>query len=433
MRTRRLAGLATRLLLLAALLAVTVSGGPSGPNPHVPGDLASARGLEAVRSLAPGWRLRSVGRLHEQISSLMVPNVAGAEPTGHVYAGTTPTGDIYRFQALTPGIGTPIARGLGDEIRFGECCVNRLSLHDIDHDGMPELIASTSQIRPRGRPRLYVWSLTAGLPVLRAMTRPDIRSSWSHGLGIVRRPDEASDSLFVTFCGYGEVVEYRLDSGRSEGGFGGDRLASKQVWQLPTSGEWMQTGDLDNDGREEICVATGYASGAAAIHAYISDGPGEPLRQVHAIDEEGRFSNVKFLVGDLRGDGSREMVAWWVTDHIYGGDCLAVRYRLEPGTAPQRTVIAEGPADTLWPEDGQTALADLDGDGRPELFFASKSGSLYRYEPTAGRVPERILKIRAAIGPISAGALPNTLRPALFFGWGRELLRLDWEPGSPAR
>src|SRR5262249_22831084 len=149
------------------------------------------------------------------------------------------------------------------------------------------------------------------------------------------------------------------------------------VARLPHSGEWIQAADVDNDGHAEICVATGYAEGGAAILVYASDAPGATLRVEHRIDESGRFGNVRFLPGDLRGDGPQALGAWWCTDHLYGGDCEVIHYRLGPAGVLERRILGRDVAAKLWPDDGQATLADTDGDRRPEVWFCTKAGRLW--------------------------------------------------------
>ena len=370
--------------------------------------------------LLPGWSIRSLTRLGDSVNSLAV----SPRRNGDVYIGTTGVGAVYRMNVMAPETVLTVSTGLGDVARFGDCWVNRLAIRDLDGDGFPELIASTSQVTPRGRPRLYIWSLATSVPVLEAMARPEIQSSWSHGLGFLPRGDSGAESLFLTFCGNGEIVEYDYKPATSPSGFQGAALAWKQVGQLPASGEWSQAADVDNDGRIDLCLAAGYAEHKAAIHAYNSPSRGADLILTHEINEQGRFANVKFLVGDLRGDGTSDLVAWWCTDHVYGGRCEVIRYHLGHEGVHSREVIANGKSDLFWPSDGQTALLDMDADGRPEVWFAASSGNLWRYDPTQPTALARVLKT-SSLGPIAGGLIPNSSRPTLILGQGCDLLRLD--------
>jgi hypothetical protein len=114
---------------------------------------------------------------------------------------------------------------MGDSVHAGTCNVNALAIVDVDRDGAPELLASTSQVTPRGRPRLYMWTL--GFPVsLREVVRPEIRSSWSHGLGWMPEQGGANSSLLITYCGFGEIVEFQFDR-RADDGFRAESLRWK--------------------------------------------------------------------------------------------------------------------------------------------------------------------------------------------------------------
>jgi hypothetical protein len=262
------------------------------------------------------------------------------------------------------------------------------------------------------------------------MTRADIRSSWSHGIGFLDAPGSPSLSTYVTFCGFGEVVEYQLSSGTNTSGFAQETLGWKQVGQLPVSGEWIQSTDVDQDGQTELCVATGYAPGCAAIHIYAGDRPGADLRLEQVIDEAGRFCNVRFLVGDTRGDGTRDLVAWWC-QQLNGGDSEVVRYRLGPGSVRERTVLAQGTGDLFWPKDNQMAVMDLDGNGHPEIWFANTAGGLWRFDASQSPPMARIAQIKGEFGPIAAAPPTPLTPPALLVGLGRSVLRLVKDPAPP--
>jgi hypothetical protein len=345
---------------------------------------------------------------------------------GKVFVGTTPLGGVYCFNIMTSKSYTAIGEGLGDNVRFGMCAVNSLAIRDLDRDGIPELLATTSQIVPRGRPRLYVWSLSYP-HTLKCVTRPDIPSSWSHGIGFLELAGAPSVSTYVTFCGHGEIIEYRLVRGEDEAGFAEEALRWKKVGQLPASGEWIQSSDVDHDGRTELCVATGYAPGRAAIHIYASDESGAQLRLEQVIDEAGRFCNVRFIVGETRGDGLRELVAWWCQESD-GGDTAVVRYRLGADCIRERTVLAQGTGGLAWPRDGQITVMDLDGNGHSEIWFANTAGELWCIDATQSPALARIAQINGEFGPIAAAAATPATPPALLAGLGRSVLRLIKDP-----
>jgi hypothetical protein len=384
-----------------------------------------------IQDIARGYKLEVLREMPENITALTaLPTEHLPQMTGKVFVGTSPVGAVYAFNVLTPNTYTTIGEGLGDYIRYGICDVNSIAIKDLDRDGIPELVATTSQIIPRGRPRLYVWSLAHPV-ALRGVTRPDIKSSWSHGIGFLDSPGAPSLSTYVTFCGYGEVVEYQLNSGTNASGFAEETLGWKKVGQLPLSGEWLQSSDVDHDGQVELCVATGFAPGGAAIHVYAGDRPGTDLRLEQVLDEAGRFCNVRFLVGDTRGDGEVDLVAWWC-EGLHGGDSEVVRYRLGPGCIRERTVLAQGTGELFWPKDGQMAVMDLDGNGHPEIWFANTAGGLWRFEASPTPAMVRIAQIKGAFGPIAAAPATPLTPPSLLVALDRSVLRLTKDP-APTR
>ena len=378
--------------------------------------------------LAAGWTLEVLAELPGEISALAAAPSELPDKQGFIYAGTTPNAGVYRFHLAAPKSIGIVGEGLGDDPKFGTSNVNVLTFADVDRDGKPELLASTSQIYPRGRPRLYVWSLDGSSP-LQSVTRPRIGSSWSHGFGLIERPAPGPPSLFITFCGNGEVVEYQMAKASGPTGFSQEAMQWKQVGQLPASGEWAESADVDNDGRAEVCLAAGFAPGQAAVLAFSSEAPGAELRLKHRLDEGGRFGNVRFRVGPLGGDGAQELIAWWCTG-LGDGDCEIIRYRLGPEGVRRRTVLTQGDAKQLWPQDGQSALWDMDGDGRPEVWFATSAGSVWNFDPARETGLVRVLHLDGGIGPIAGVRDPMTNKPVLLLGRDRAVLRL--EPSGPA-
>ena len=417
--------------LLAGLSIWTIAF-PSAENLLAPTMQSSMPAEDPLWSMAscqlePGWAVKPIHRFPAPINSLLAPPVNDSSSKGEIYVGTSQAGGVYRLNPNFPKVAMTISHSLGESKTHGECWVNRLAVQDIDGDGIKELIASTSQVMPRGRPNFYVWSLESTIPVFHSIARPHIQSSWSHGLGFLPRNDSHGDSMFVTYCGFGEIVEYQYEQGRDANGFRGDELSWKQVGNLESSGEGCQTADLDNDEIPEICLATGYGENKAKIQSFTSAARGATLKLNQSITENYRFSNVQFIVGDMRGDGTNDVVAWWCSDHIHGGACEVIRYHVNSKGIQDRTVIAQGKARSLFPGDGQTLLLDLDNNGFNEVWFASKDGILWRYDPRSTPSLTRVLKGPPHLGPIAAWCKEksSTEPPSLFLGWGRDLIKLE--------
>src|SRR4051794_14122101 len=166
-----------RGILIAVIAAVALWGRSVAIFSRGSVSTAPPTSLEAkIQDIAPGYKLEILRDMPEEVTALSVAAGPPFESIGKVFVGTKSVGAVYSFSTVTPGTYTTIGEGLGDYIRYGVCEVNSLAIRDIDRDGTPELLATTSQIIPRGRPRLYVWSLSYPV-VLRCMTRPDIQSS----------------------------------------------------------------------------------------------------------------------------------------------------------------------------------------------------------------------------------------------------------------
>jgi hypothetical protein len=375
-----------------------------------------------VQFFEPGWSLQVARELPERVCSLAVaPDWAGSSES--IYVGTGPVGGIYRFcPDSPPDIITTVAIGLGDAVDFGTCNVTRLAVRDLDHDGVDELLTETSQVQPPGPPRLYVWSLTQ-YPLLRGFARPDIESSWSHGLAVTRGSDSGSDRIVSTYCGYGEIIEYELVRQSAEGGFHHQALAWRQVGRLPASGEGAQTADVDNDGRPDLCLATGFANGRAAVHVYERGEQGLVDQPKHILNEAGRFFNVKFIVVDLGDVRGHELIAWWCTS-VTGGDCEIIRYQLGPGGLCDREVIGRGDAASLWPMDGQMTVVDSDDSRKPAVWFATVSGNLWRYDLQHQIRLAHVCRIEGEVGPILGVSAESPIGPRLYLGCDRRVLEL---------
>ncbi len=375
--------------------------------------------------LEEGWTAKVLLQLPSEVTAIAAFE---EDPRrGRVFIGTGGRGGVY--QADVDGseyihVASLITNEVGELPEHGLCPVNTLAMTDLDHDGTPELLASTCQVLPMSRPCTFVWSTPEGSkPVLRGLARPDIASSWSHGLGVILNEDGSPKSVVGTYCGHGELVEYRLVKGDGHEHF--DGLSWNVVGQLPASGEQTQAADVDGDGKPEVCVAVGFALGKAAVHIYGDDSSTGTLPLMQVIDEGGRFANVRFLVVTKGVGPTRDLVAWWSTDHLRSGHVEIIRYRFGPKGLLDRTLIAEGD-DHLWPTDGGMTVAAINENAELEVWFNSVKGDLWRL-PIAGEgVPTVVARFGPGLGPLLAIPARSGRSARLLACHGKDVLRLEW-------
>jgi hypothetical protein len=154
--------------------------------------------------------------------------------------------------------------------------------------------------------------------------------------------------------------------------------------------------DVDGDGRDELYVSVEAVSGGTVeIRRY--DAATDPTAEniVARLDDK----LCRFLTpGDVDGDGTTEMVA---ATHKRG------LYLLRPGATWRIDLIA---SDSSGFEHA-SILADLDGDGRDELYVASDDqGEVRRYDWTAdGWKKEVLMKFDDGLGRFTWNVMPAPL------------------------
>lgn len=179
---------------------------------------------------------------------------------------------------------------------------------------------------------------------------------------------------------HGSVTRYvpAKGEGRTEVADLGDRHAKE-----------ILVADVDGDGRDELYVAVEAVSGGRVeIRRYDADTPPDAGVVIAQLDD----TQTRFLtVGDVDGDGRREMVAAGMRSGLW---------LLRPGAEPARALWEK----TLIDRDSggfehASILADLDGDGRDELYVASDNhGEVRRYVWNDGRWDREVIHSREPAG-----------------------------------
>jgi hypothetical protein len=318
----------------------------------------------------PGWRTALVA------VALLVPLAARGE--------TPPPGLGTRFTDVTAAAGIPPTR-----------YVEGVSLHDVDGDGLPDLVVPDQ----RGPNRLF---LNRGGTFREAPGPPDLGEG---GIGALVHDfdgDGRSDLFFTR--GNNQHRTNLLYRGRPDGGF----AEAGAALGLAGRGNSVCAAllDADGDGNTDLLV-TGW--GSDLLH--LGGAPGAPYRDGSPLlgpPDGGRHWGI--MAADFDGDGR--------TDLLVGGGARgrpgSPRLLLNgPGGFRDATSSA-GLADLPWSMGG--AAADLDQDGDTDLFltFMEARDRLYlndgrgRFsEATPGSGITSARSMGAAVGLLDDDPLPD--------------------------
>ena len=138
-------------------------------------------------------------------------------------------------------------------------------------------------------------------------------------------------------------------------------------------------GDINGDGRNDVVTTSGWFE--APAHPSTDPWTWHPDYQFSAYGAEGRpgGAGLPILVADVNGDGLNDILIG--SDHGYGLAWLEQKMQNGKRSFVQHWI------ETEYPTFHTMALADLDGDGRPELItgkqlLAHNGGDVGALEPT---------------------------------------------------
>lgn len=239
---------------------------------------------------------------------------------------------------------------------------------DIDGDGMPELLVNHWQ---DGLPmRYYQITPAKGGPKVRTVTLAEAGEKTNgHGAGVGDLNGSGrADIIFKN--GWYEQLD--------EGGWKLHRAWTKPFMSLPAL-----VVDVDGNGRADLLWGNGHNYGLYWEEQLDPAADGGLRFRQHVIDDS--WSQAHVLVWhDLDGDGSPELIAG-KRYYGHGGrdpgadDGLvlyAYRWSAEKVGFERHSIVVGKPGGKRGPGVGlQLRVADLNGDGRPDLAAAGKSGT----------------------------------------------------------
>jgi hypothetical protein len=341
--------------------------------------------------LAPGWEGEIVATVDQSYAGWDV-EIGDADGDGQpeILTGSAPAGRVYLFRKRD---GAWQSRRLLDRDHGGSGMMLGVRVVDLDGDGVPEVLAGSGEYDD-STAALHVFH-TDGERVteMRSLRAAENTSSYTHGLATADLNGDGIQEVISAYCGHGEVIRYDVTPETGE-------LRARKVLQLSGSGEEAQIADVDGDGRPELIVSNGFRDGEAKVQIHDFDPrTGDPIARPRVVldgyDGRGAFY-ASLTVGDLDGDGRPELIVAWKGDQDVNRTTLLAYHVSGTGAQVAYELAYEDPELDLAYFEKMMAIADIDGDGRAELYISTRGdgstediesrhlGHVYMYQLTRG-------------------------------------------------
>jgi len=244
----------------------------------------------------------------------------------------------------------------------------QVAVADVNGDGKPDIIATNFQGETNGDGTAAVF-LGNGDGTFRS---PVLYDSGAPGANVVRVADVNGDGVpdllvangcFYYCAGGGALTALSVLLGNGDGTF-------RPAVTYPTGGKesgWVTVADLNGDGKLDVVLANTnifIPSGTVSVLLGVGDGTFEPP----VTYDSGGYAAVEVVIADINGDGVPDLI---VADCGPVNGCgtgeIGVLLGRGDGTFDPVVTFSSGAYN-----DTAIAVADLNGDGKPDLIAANQ-------------------------------------------------------------
>jgi hypothetical protein len=311
--------------------------------------------------------------------SVVVPGSATFAPITLTVGGLSANSDTP-FLPEFPGSGVFTNKSLGSPVTLNVGTEPvALVLADLDGDGKPDLALATSNYR------VYVYrNISTNATLAAASFAPPVMISLGAGTyGTIQAADLTGDGrldLLISDSAYNRVLV--LKNLCTPGRLTTNSFGPAVAFPCGAQPAGLAVGDLDGDGKPEIVTANGGNNSVSVLRNVSLPGVITTNSFAPALPFPTGYEPKQVVIADIDGDGKPDLL----TVNYNGTGALSVLRNL---CAPGSFAFAPVVTFTGLAESEAIAVGDLDGDGKPDVVIGganSEGLTVFRNTSTPGSI-----------------------------------------------
>lgn len=327
--------------------------------------------FHGIAKIASGWRGEIVAKTNQSYVGFDV-EIGDADNDGknEILMSGSPNSNLYLFKNVN---NIWRARILMENLaRCYPCLGLGVKVVDLNGDGINEILAGTgSESRSANMQRraiFYVFQ-TDGRKITKSLSsQPDINMSrFAHGIATYDIDADGILEVISAYCAWGEIIRYDVDKDLTS-------INARIIAKSPSAGEGSLIADVDNDGKMEYLLASGFKTNKDAfVKIFEFDSKGELVfpPRLSIVGGNGKKNyDASIEVGDVDNDGKNELIIAWKNDQdVAKGTILG--YKVGEIATPVYTFAYEDEGLDIGLFENAMVIADADNDGRNELIIST--------------------------------------------------------------